>query len=155
MSGGLAGGSRVGRGAGGLRGRAPSRACAPAPEGLGGGPGSGVGLARVVGTRGVCSPGGGIVAGLPMRGRREGVSKGPRASWGWRSIKGRGLVVPSAEGGRVHRLAEEIGGLIPGGVGEEAGTDEGRGKKSIINRERAEVSQYLKAQSVFEGISLD
>ena len=155
VCGGLAGGSRVGRGAGGLGGVAPSRARAPAPEGLGVGPASAVGVARVAGTGGVCSPGGGILTGRSMRGRREGVSKGPRVSRGWRGIKGRGLVVPSAEGGRVHRLAEEVGGLIPGGVGEETGTDEGRGKENIINREWAEGPQYLKAQPVLKCVSFD
>ena len=144
-----------GRGAGGLGGLAPNRASAPAPEGLGGGPAAVGGVARVAGTGGVCSPGGGILAGWSMRGRREGVAKGPSASRRWWRIKGRGLVVPGAEGGRVHRLAEEVGGLIPGGVGEEAGTNEGRRKESIVNRERAEGPQYLKAQPVFECVGFD
>ena len=66
VCGGLVGGSRVGRGAGGLGGLAPSRASAPAPEGLGGGPVAVGGVARVAGTGGVCSPGGGILAGWSM-----------------------------------------------------------------------------------------
>ena len=152
MCGGLAEGSRVGRGAGGLGGVAPSGASAPAPEGLGSGPVAVGGAARVAGTGGFCSPRSVILAGWSGRGRRGGVAKGPSASRRWRRINGRGLVVPGAQGWGVHRLPKEVGGLIPGGVGEEAGTDEGGREKYIINRERAEGPQYLEAQPVFEGI---
>ena len=63
VCGGLAEGSRVGRGAGGLGGVAPSGASAPAPEGLGSGPVAVGGVARVAGTGGVRSPRGVILAG--------------------------------------------------------------------------------------------
>ena len=154
MCGRLAERSRAGRGAGGLGGAAPRGATAPAPrgatapaprgatapapEGVGIGPVAVVGVARVAGTGGVRTPRSGILAG--WSGRRGGVAKGPSASQR-RRIKSRGLAVPGAQGRGVHGLTEEVGGLIPGGVGEEAGTDEGGREENIIYRERAEGPQ--------------
>ena len=59
------------------------------------------------------------------------------------ALKAGAPAIPSAQGRGVHGLTEEVGGLVPRGVGEEAGTDERGRDKNIIYSKWAEGSQYL------------